>query len=191
MSFQEMPLPGIERKRIPARPLSYERICELRKARIAAGKLKGEDTIKARPSKKTGWDRIPAPNATPDELFCSYIPSWREPSIKSIQEKVCREFGVSVLEMTAQRRHKEIATPRHVAMYLAATLTRHSFPSIGRFFGRDHTTVLHSVRRRMPKLLARDADLRARVAMLEAHFGKMTLDPDDAESRVNHSWWGS
>jgi chromosomal replication initiator protein len=66
-------------------------------------------------------------------------------SIVSIQELVCERFGVTLAELTGDRRSQNIVYPRQVAMYLARELTDSSLPKIGREFGgRDHTTVIHA-----------------------------------------------
>lgn len=59
-----------------------------------------------------------------------------------------RRLGVSEIDIQSARRTKRIALARHVAMYVARTLTTASYPEIGRRIGRrDHTTVIHGVRR--------------------------------------------
>jgi chromosomal replication initiator protein len=66
-------------------------------------------------------------------------------SIERIQELVCDRFGVTVNELTSERRNQSIVYPRQVAMYLSRELTDSSLPKIGKQFGgRDHTTVIHA-----------------------------------------------
>ena len=66
-------------------------------------------------------------------------------SIGLIQELVCERFGVTMAELTGDRRSQNIVYPRQVAMYLSRELTDSSLPKIGREFGgRDHTTVIHA-----------------------------------------------
>ncbi|MBV8396634.1 MAG: chromosomal replication initiator protein DnaA [Actinobacteria bacterium] len=66
-------------------------------------------------------------------------------SIDRIQELVCERFGVSMGELTGDRRSQNIVYPRQVAMYLSRELTDSSLPKIGKQFGgRDHTTVIHA-----------------------------------------------
>jgi chromosomal replication initiator protein len=66
-------------------------------------------------------------------------------SIGLIQELVCERFGVTMSELTGDRRSQNIVYPRQVAMYLSRELTDSSLPKIGREFGgRDHTTVIHA-----------------------------------------------
>jgi chromosomal replication initiator protein len=66
-------------------------------------------------------------------------------SIERIQELVCDRFGVTLGELTSERRSQSIVYPRQVAMYLSRELTDSSLPKIGKHFGgRDHTTVIHA-----------------------------------------------
>jgi chromosomal replication initiator protein len=68
--------------------------------------------------------------------------------IEDIQKIVARHYNVSRTELLSNRRTRTIVKPRQVAMYLAKTLTPRSLPEIGRRFGgRDHTTVLHAIRK--------------------------------------------
>ncbi len=72
----------------------------------------------------------------------------RRITIDDIQRKVAEYYGVRMNEMLSARRARVIARPRQVAMYLAKQLTSRSLPEIGRKFGgRDHTTVIHAVRK--------------------------------------------
>ncbi len=69
-------------------------------------------------------------------------------SIDDIQKKVASYFNINVREMTSSKRSKNVAYPRQVAMYASKELTTQSLPEIGsQFGGRDHTTVLHAVRK--------------------------------------------
>jgi chromosomal replication initiator protein len=66
-------------------------------------------------------------------------------SFERIQVLVCDRFGVTMAELTGDRRSQNIVYPRQVAMYLARELTDSSLPKIGKEFGgRDHTTVIHA-----------------------------------------------
>src|SRR5579863_7845351 len=68
--------------------------------------------------------------------------------IEDIQRVVARQYNVSRADLLSSRRTANVVRPRHVAMYLAKVLTLRSLPEIGRRFGgRDHTTVLHAVRK--------------------------------------------
>lgn len=74
--------------------------------------------------------------------------SQRRITIDEIQKAVSNHFDVKQLDLVSQRRAVAIARPRQIAMYLAKRLTTRSLPEIGRKFGnRDHSTVIHAVRR--------------------------------------------
>lgn len=69
------------------------------------------------------------------------------PLVSEIQQATARHFGVSMIDLLSQRRSRDVARPRQVAMYLCRMLTVRSFPEIGSLFGdRDHTTVMHAVK---------------------------------------------
>ncbi len=67
-------------------------------------------------------------------------------SIGSIQQEVCKFYGISKTELVGSKRSQNLVYPRQIAMYLARELTDMSLPSIGaEFGGRDHSTVVHAV----------------------------------------------
>lgn len=72
----------------------------------------------------------------------------RRVTIEDIQKRVAEYFSIKTSDMQSARRSQNVARPRQVAMYLSKILTTRSLPEIGRKFGgRDHTTVLHAVRK--------------------------------------------
>ena len=72
----------------------------------------------------------------------------RKVTIEEIQKRVAEHFNIRLSEMYSSRRARAVARPRQIAMYLAKQLTARSLPEIGRKFGgRDHTTVMHAVRK--------------------------------------------
>jgi len=72
----------------------------------------------------------------------------RRIKIEDILRIVSRHFAVSKQDILSQRRHRSVVRPRQIGMYLAKHLTSRSLPEIGRRFGdRDHTTVLHAIRK--------------------------------------------
>lgn len=72
----------------------------------------------------------------------------RRITIEEIQKRVAEHFNIKLAEMSSARRSRQVARPRQVAMYLAKQLTSRSLPEIGRKFGgRDHTTVMHAVKK--------------------------------------------
>ena len=91
----------------------------------------------------------------------------RSVTVDDIQMKVAEHFGIKMQDMHSQRRTKNIARPRQVAMYLAKNLTTRSYPDIGKSFGgKDHTTVMHAVKT-IEKRRADDASLDEDLRILE------------------------
>jgi hypothetical protein len=91
-------------------------------------------------------------------------------AVPRILAAVAAHYDVEVAEILAHRRTAHLVIPRQVAMYLAKALTGRSLPDIGRRFGgRDHTTILHGVRK-IAALMQRDAELAEDVAELTAHL---------------------
>jgi chromosomal replication initiator protein len=87
--------------------------------------------------------------------------------IEDIQRVVARQYNVSRSDLLSSRRTANVVRPRQVAMYLAKTLTLRSLPEIGRRFGgRDHTTVLHAVRK-IEALVVKDVVLSEEVESLK------------------------
>jgi chromosomal replication initiator protein len=87
--------------------------------------------------------------------------------IEDIQRVVARQYNVSRSDLLSSRRTANVVRPRQVAMYLAKTLTLRSLPEIGRRFGgRDHTTVLHAVRK-IEALVGKDTALQDEVESLK------------------------
>lgn len=70
------------------------------------------------------------------------------PTVAVIQATVAAHYGLTRVELISDRRARAVSRPRQVGMWLAKRLTARSLPDIGRRFGgRDHTTVIHAVRR--------------------------------------------
>ena len=92
----------------------------------------------------------------------------RKVTVDIIQKAVAEHFGLKQADLISERRARAVARPRQVAMWLAKQITTRSLPDIGRRFGgRDHTTVLHAVRRieslkAEDPVLARDCDVLLR-----------------------------
>jgi chromosomal replication initiator protein len=83
----------------------------------------------------------------------------RRITIDEIQRKVAEHYNLRMSDMHSARRARNVARPRQVAMYLAKQLTARSLPEIGRKFGgRDHTTVMHAVRK-VEELMEDDAQI--------------------------------
>ena len=87
--------------------------------------------------------------------------------IEDIQRVVARQYNVSRSDLLSSRRTANVVRPRQIAMYLAKTLTLRSLPEIGRRFGgRDHTTVLHAVRK-IENLVGNDNVLAEEIELLK------------------------
>jgi chromosomal replication initiator protein len=87
-------------------------------------------------------------------------------NVEDIQKKVAEHFNIKVADMHSPRRSRSIARPRQIAMYLAKQLTSRSLPEIGRKFGgRDHTTVIHGVKK-IEELLLTDASMAEEIDLL-------------------------
>ncbi len=80
-------------------------------------------------------------------------------TVEDIQKQVAEYYNIKVSDMHSARRSVTIARPRQIAMYLAKQLTTKSLPEIGRKFGgKDHTTVMHGVKR-IQELMQKDSEL--------------------------------
>ena len=91
----------------------------------------------------------------------------RRIKVEDILRVVSKHFGVSKHDILSQRRHRSIVWPRQVGMFLAKAMTARSLPEIGRRFGgRDHTTVLHAIRKIEGELKA-NSRLRAEIEDLK------------------------
>lgn len=91
----------------------------------------------------------------------------RRQTVEEIQKKVAEHFNIKQAEMHSPRRSRAVARPRQIAMYLAKVLTTASLPEIGRKFGgRDHTTVIHAIRK-VEELLEIDTQLSEDVHVLK------------------------
>jgi hypothetical protein len=95
--------------------------------------------------------------------------------IEDIQRVVARQYNVSRSDLLSSRRTANVVRPRQVAMYLAKTLTLRSLPEIGRRFGgRDHTTVLHAVRK-IEGLVGSDMALAEEIEILKRQLQEYNL----------------
>lgn len=117
---------------------------------------------------------IPQPVQTPSPEFKELwfgVPEDVEPRIPLISEilaVVARHYKMTVLDISSQRRTKDLVLPRHVGMYLARTLTGKSYPYISqRFGGRDHTVAIFASKK-IRALCQSDWIVAHDVAQLEA-----------------------
>ena len=90
----------------------------------------------------------------------------RRITIEDIQKQVSAHFNIKVSDMHSARRSRTVARPRQVAMYLSKKFTTKSLPEIGRKFGgKDHTTVMHAVKR-VEELVTTDSEFATDVELL-------------------------
>ncbi len=90
----------------------------------------------------------------------------RKVTIEEIQRKVAEHYNIRLADMIGPKRVRTIARPRQVAMYLSKHMTTRSLPEIGRRFGgRDHTTIMHGIRK-VEELRGSDSQLREDLDLL-------------------------
>ena len=88
-------------------------------------------------------------------------------SINFIQEQVSSFFNLKLSDMTSSRRSINIARPRQIAMYICKAITSFSYPEIGKAFGgKDHTTVMHAVKK-IEALLLVDQKLKKQLSEIK------------------------
>ncbi len=90
-------------------------------------------------------------------------------SMESIQRIVADYFEIRVNDILSDKRPKNIAQPRMVAMYLCRKLTAFSYPEIGSAFGRNHATIMNAWKK-IPQLCSKDENMRRSVSLLEHKF---------------------
>jgi chromosomal replication initiator protein len=96
----------------------------------------------------------------------------RRIKVEDILRIVSRHFAVPKAEILSDRRHRSVVRPRQIGMYLAKQLTSRSLPEIGRRFGnRDHTTVLHAIRK-IDKELSGDPRLKDEIEELKRQLNR-------------------
>jgi len=103
-----------------------------------------------------------------DVLYPERPPTPSKPDIEQIKQATCAQFGISPADLVSGGRSPRLTQPRQLAMYLARELTASSLPTIGRAFGgRDHTTVLHALRR-TDQRIASDPAYRVQLELLRS-----------------------
>lgn len=102
----------------------------------------------------------------PEHQFDSSV--YKDP--EEIMKLVARQFSLSLADLKSDKRNRELSTPRQLAMYLCRKFSNLSLPDIGTLFGgKNHTTVLHAVRR-MGRLQSTDPLLRESLAKIESEI---------------------
>ncbi|HRO13838.1 MAG TPA: chromosomal replication initiator protein DnaA [Paracoccus sp. (in: a-proteobacteria)] len=90
----------------------------------------------------------------------------RKVSVEEIQRKVAEHYNIRLSDLVGPKRVRTLARPRQIAMYLAKQMTSRSLPEIGRRFGgRDHTTIMHGIRK-IEELRAEDRSLAEDIDLL-------------------------
>lgn len=107
--------------------------------------------------------------ALAEETLKDHLSSYTEQEITSvrIREVVAEHFGLKVTDLASEKRNKDIAFPRHVAMYLCCELTNDSLKTIARVLGKkDHSTIIHG-RDKIIKDMKTDDELRGKIEILK------------------------
>lgn len=103
-----------------------------------------------------------------DRVIRRHSGETREPTIDVIKKATLKVFPINKTDLEGPSKMQAYVYPRQIAMYLCRTMTRKSFPQIGRAFGkRDHTTVLYAFRR-IKKAMPDDVRIAEDVAKVEA-----------------------
>ncbi len=120
---------------------------------------------------RSAIEQRPITRQLADEALKSYSTA-RAPllSIEAIQREVASYFDVKLIDLKGPKRHRAIAHPRAIAMFLARKLTSMSYPEIGsRFGGKDHSTVISAVRK-IERSSTEDSALHSQLQTLEGHL---------------------
>jgi chromosomal replication initiator protein len=97
-------------------------------------------------------------------------PRSRKISAEDVIRHVASSYGVKVSDLKGARRHRSVARPRQVAMFICRDMLHLSYPEIGeRFGGRDHTTVMNACRK-ITSLISQDSELRSNVDVLRSRL---------------------
>jgi chromosomal replication initiator protein len=94
-------------------------------------------------------------------------------TVDDIQRAVCEYFSIRMSDLKSHRRHRSVAQPRMIAMYLCRQRLNTSYTELGdRFGGKDHTTVMSAVRKIESRILSRDAEVLASVQAIEHRLNR-------------------
>lgn len=107
-----------------------------------------------------------------DALVIVPPPPPKRPSVSRIILETAGHFEVNVNDILSERRTHGVVFPRQIAMYIAKTLTLRTLPDIGRRIGgRDHTTVIHAIRKIQRLIASGDTDLANDIQAITARLG--------------------
>ncbi len=113
-----------------------------------------------------GFTHMPITVDIAKQIFGDTLRNVNRPvTIKRIIERVAGEYSLSVSLLTSQTRKKNVAEPRQIAMYLARQLTDNSLHTIGLAFGRDYSTVIHSIKK-VEQAMTHEATLKGQIDRL-------------------------
>ena len=87
-------------------------------------------------------------------------------SIYSIQKAVADHFDIRVNDILSEKRPRNIAEPRMVAMYLCRKMTNHSFPEIGAAFGKNHATIMNA-NKKIPELCLKNENMKRSISLIQ------------------------
>lgn len=99
--------------------------------------------------------------------------------ISDIQSLVCERYGVSRNKLLGDSQSKKVYRARQIGFWLCREITHHSHPTIGRFFNRDHTTVMHGVAR-IEEMRMADSSFACELDELLALFGPTRFEKEIA-----------
>ena len=105
------------------------------------------------------------------EVIAEIIGSSQVLSAEIIRNFIARQFKLSVQDLQSRSRKKTVTFPRQVSMYLARKYTDEGLAEIGKVFNRDHSTVLHSVRK-ITDAISRNGSVRGQVELLAKKLQK-------------------
>jgi chromosomal replication initiation ATPase DnaA len=165
------------------------KLAEIRKQRIAAGLLKDDAPravvvlISENGGKLIEVEKaaVPKPRKrrvrrlASNDIKTVKVDGVVYPTISEIQTATCKYFGVDETDLFSERRDASIIRPRQIAIYLCKALTLHSYPAIGKRFGRDHSTAISSVRR-IKLMMDQDLELSDKVNELKESIRQHTID---------------
>ena len=116
----------------------------------------------------------------PARLYDDMMAEGIEPTLVNIAREVCRSFNITKEDFLSYRRFHSIVKARHAAYLLSRDLTTCSFPQIGGFYNRDHTTIMHGARK-ASAWIKHTPDYANKLAEIRALFSQIMLDdwPDE------------
>ena len=113
----------------------------------------------------------------PCDPDCAWVQAMKEDPIpkvvriEDVKRVVCKRFMLNHRELVGSSRNRRVVRPRQIGMYLCREVTQRSLPEIGRKFGnRDHTTVLHALRK-IKSLIEVDGEIAETVTVLKRRLG--------------------